>query len=66
MIKCSLWSVLQVCKFSKILELRKQFFKKSWEFIIFFDLSIWSMHVNKMLVQCLESTMDHSLPQVEL
>jgi hypothetical protein len=24
------------------------------------------MHVNHMLVQCLESTMDHSLPQVEL
>jgi hypothetical protein len=24
------------------------------------------MHVNQILVQCLEITMDHSLPQVEL
>jgi hypothetical protein len=24
------------------------------------------MHVTQMLVECLESTMDHSLPQVEL
>jgi hypothetical protein len=34
-------------------------------FIIFLDFGILSMHVNQMLVQYLESIMDHSFPQVE-
>jgi hypothetical protein len=36
-----------------------------WEFIVFFDFGILCMHLNHMSVQCLESTMDHSLSKVE-